>query len=62
MIPTFLDDVRYVFAVVQLDEGPRMMSRVDGLAAEDVKIGMNVEARIADLDDGPAIVFDPVNA
>ncbi len=50
----------YNIAIVELAEGPRMMSRVDGLAAEDVKIGMAVEARIAELDDGPAIVFDPV--
>ncbi len=51
----------YNIAIVELAEGPRMMSRVDGLAAEDVKIGLAVEARIAELDGNLAIVFDPVD-
>ena len=33
--------------VVELAEGPRMMSRVEGIPAEDVKIGMAVTAEIA---------------
>jgi len=46
-------------AIVELDEGPRMMSRVEGIAPETVTIGMRVKARIALLDGAPAIVFDP---
>ncbi|MEM7776222.1 MAG: OB-fold domain-containing protein [Pseudomonadota bacterium] len=42
--------------LVDLDEGPRMMSRVEG--AEVVPIGARVQARIAQIDDAPAVVFD----
>src|SRR3546814_14908867 len=30
----------YHVALIDLDEGPRLMSRVEGMAAEDVRIGM----------------------
>lgn len=47
-------------AIVELAEGPRMMSRVENIAADAVKVGMAVQARIATLDDGTLnIVFDP---
>jgi len=36
----------YNIAVVELDEGPRLMTRVIGIAPEDVRIGMTVMARI----------------
>jgi uncharacterized OB-fold protein len=46
----------YNIALVDLDEGPRLMSRVDGV--ESVPIGTRVKARIAEIDGEPAIVFD----
>ncbi len=47
-------------ATVELAEGPRMMSRVEGIAADDVKVGMKVKARVAKLEDGTLnILFDP---
>jgi uncharacterized OB-fold protein len=46
-------------ALIDLAEGPRMMSRVIGIAPEAVEIGMNVKARIID-DGGPIVVFEPV--
>lgn len=46
--------------LVDLTEGVRMMSRVEGIAPEAVTIGMAVRARIAATDDGPIIVFDPM--
>lgn len=47
-------------ALIELAEGPRMLSRVEGIAADAVRIGMKVKARIAMLDDGaPNVVFDP---
>ena len=46
-LPPFPERVPYVAAVVDLAEGPRMMSRVEGIPAEDVKIGMAVTAEIA---------------
>lgn len=50
----------YNVCLVELKEGPRMMSRVENIAPEDVRVGMQVQARIAQDDDGqPMIVFDP---
>ncbi|MCC2673160.1 MAG: hypothetical protein K0R58_107 [Ramlibacter sp.] len=48
----------YNVVLVDLDEGPRMMSRVEGVAPEAVRIGMRVRARIAMQDDKPLVVFD----
>ena len=45
--------------LVDLAEGPRMMARVDGIAPEDIRIGMAVQARIIEDTDGPLIVFHP---
>jgi hypothetical protein len=50
----------YNVALVDLDEGPRMMSRVEGIAPEAVRIGMRVKARIAREGDAHLVVFDPV--
>ena len=49
----------YNIALIDLDEGPRMMSRVIGIAPTDVKIGMKVKAKIDSIGDTPAIVFEP---
>lgn len=50
----------YNVCLVQLAEGPRMMSRVEGVAPEAVHVGMAVHARIARDDEGqPLVVFDP---
>lgn len=46
-------------AVIELEEGPRLMSRVEGIPAADVKIGMTVLARIVDGIDGKIVVFVP---
>lgn len=45
--------------IVELDEGPRMMSQVHGIDAEQVKIGMRVRAQITDGPDGKIVVFAP---
>jgi uncharacterized OB-fold protein len=50
----------YNVALIDLAEGVRMMSRVEGVAAEDVKIGMAVQARILDDGDSRCVVFDAV--
>lgn len=49
----------YNVALIDLKEGPRMMSRVEGLAPQDVKIGMPVRAKIISEDDKPFVVFEP---
>jgi uncharacterized OB-fold protein len=43
--------------VVELAEGPRMMSRVEGIPAEEVKIGMAVTAEIAGSGDEPKYII-----
>jgi len=52
-----LDDDNVV--LVDLAEGPRMMSRVDGLPAADIRIGMAVQARIVEEDERCFVVFTP---
>jgi len=49
----------YNVVLVDLEEGPRMMSRVDGLPAAEVRIGMSVEARIIQEGGSPLVVFVP---
>jgi len=41
-------------SLVDLDEGVRLMSRVDGVAPSDVKIGQRVRARVA----GGVVLFE----
>ena len=52
----------YNIALVDLAEGPRMMSRVEGIDPHDVRIGMLVSARIDSGDESPLVVFSPVEA
>ena len=49
--------VDYNIALIDLEEGPRMMSRVMDVDPVDVTIGMEVSAHIGILDDQPAVVF-----
>lgn len=52
----------YNVALIDLKEGPRMMSRVEGIEPDKVVIGMPVKARIADDSEvGLHIVFDPLD-
>jgi uncharacterized OB-fold protein len=48
----------YNVALIDLDEGVRMMSRVEGLPPEDVHIGMRVRAEIVQGED-PLLLFRP---
>ena len=52
----------YNIVLVDLDEGPRMMSRVDGMKPEDVSIGMRVKARIDQQGELFLVVFDVCDA
>ncbi len=49
----------YNVALIDLAEGPRMMSRVQGIPPEAVEIGMAVRARIIVEDGAPLLVFEP---
>lgn len=52
----------YNVCLVDLEEGPRMMARVDGIAPEAVTIGMSVQATIVPGDPDPMVVFVPAGA
>lgn len=52
----------YNVVLVDLDGGARLMSRVDGMDAEDITIGMRVEHAIVETGDGPLIVFRPAGS
>ena len=49
----------YIVVLVDLTEGPRLMSRVDGIGADEVRIGMAVKANIISEGDKPLLVFVP---
>jgi len=48
-------------AIIELKEGPRLMSRVEGIRPDRVKIGLAVRARIAREQDEVLLVFDPTD-
>ncbi len=47
-------------ALIDLAEGPRLMSRVVDIEPTAVAIGMKVRARVGDLDGAPQVLFAPV--
>lgn len=49
----------YNVVLIDLAEGPRMMSRVDGIDPSAVKIGMAVKAKIVVEDGRSFVVFTP---
>ncbi|HEY2400766.1 MAG TPA: OB-fold domain-containing protein [Steroidobacteraceae bacterium] len=49
----------YNLALVDLAEGPRMMTRIDGVPPQDVRIGMRVSAKIILENSVPLLVFEP---
>ena len=53
----------YNVCLVQLSEGPRIMSRVEGVPPAEVRIGMPVKARVAGGgEEGPFVVFEAVRS
>jgi uncharacterized protein len=50
--PAFTDQVPYVVAVVELDEGPRIVTNIKGCPIEDVRGGMPVKFYFEDAADG----------
>jgi hypothetical protein len=49
----------YNVVLVDLEEGPRLMSRVDGVESKAVRIGMAVKARVIRENEAPLLVFEP---
>ncbi len=59
--PKFMADLPYVLAMVDLEEGIRMMTRIVECAPEEVKIGMDVKVTFEDITDEHALpMFRPV--
>lgn len=60
--PKFMSDLPYVLAMVDLEEGVRMMSRVVECDPETVEIGLDVEVVFEDITDQHALpLFRPVD-
>ncbi|MFD7325437.1 Zn-ribbon domain-containing OB-fold protein [Streptomyces sp. NPDC059875] len=56
-LPPFGDRVPYVAAVVDLAEGPRLMTEVVGVAETDLRIGMDLEVTFREEGDVQVPVF-----
>jgi hypothetical protein len=48
----------YNVVLIDLDEGARMMSRVDGIEPSAVQIGQRVQAKVIRENDAPLVVFE----
>ena len=53
--PAFAQDVPYVVALVELEEGPRLLTNILGISHEDVRCEMPVEVVFDDYDDEMSI-------
>jgi uncharacterized OB-fold protein len=56
-LPPFNQQVPYVAAVVDLEEGPRMMTRIVDADGDDLSIGMALEATFETVDDDGDVVL-----
>jgi len=45
-------------SLIDMAEGPRMLSRVVGMPSEDVTIGLKVKAKIEDVNGEPGVVWE----
>jgi hypothetical protein len=53
--PAFAQDVPYVVALVELEEGPRVLTNILGISHEDVRCEMPVEVVFDDYDEDMSI-------
>ena len=53
--PAFANDVPYVVALIELDEGPRLLSNIMGATHDQVKCEMRVEVVFDDYDEDISI-------
>ena len=56
-MPPFAKELPYVVAMIELDEGVRLMANVTGCAVDDVHVGMRVEAYAVAIDDELAVPY-----
>ena len=59
--PDFVKDIPYVAAIVELAEGPRMPTRLTGVAPEpsEIEIGMALRVTFSEVNGRPLPVFRP---
>ena len=55
--PPFREELPYVIAIVELDEGVKMFGTLTGCAPEAVRIGMAVETYAVEAEEGVGILF-----
>jgi uncharacterized OB-fold protein len=61
--PAFAEDVPYVVALVELAEGPRLLTNIVGVPPEAIACDMPVKVVFDDFEDGVSVPkFAPVNA
>jgi len=53
--PAFAEEVPYAVALVELDEGPRLISNIVGTPPDDVRCDMRVEVVFDDVAEGVAV-------
>lgn len=59
--PSLADAVPYVVALIELDEGPRMISNIVGCAAGEVRCDMPVEVTFENVSDSVVLPkFQPI--
>ncbi|MFC1816012.1 Zn-ribbon domain-containing OB-fold protein, partial [Thermodesulfobacteriota bacterium] len=60
--PAFQDDIPYVYALIELEEGPLSGSNVIGCGVDEVKVGMPVEVVYEDITEAYTLPkFQPIN-
>ena len=47
--PSFADDLPYNVAVVELEEGPRLVTNIVGIANDQIRVGMPLSVRYEDI-------------
>ena len=55
VLPSFADRVPFNVAVIELDEGVRMIGNVFDIANEDLREGLSVEVTFEDVEDGVSL-------
>ena len=61
-LPPFNERVPYVAAIVELDEGPKVMTNIEGVALDDIHVDMPVVVAFKAISDDVTIpVFRPLS-
>ena len=55
LAPGFAEDVPYAVVVVELEEGPRLVSGVRGIAPEELELGLSLQVEFVPVSDAIAL-------